>query len=355
MKPLNTLSEPSADEGSPTPRVVLSRCLELDEVRFNGSRIPCDVVRHLTPYVEWIPVCPEVSIGLGVPRDPVRLVQDSSEGARRAGKAAEDGSPRLVQPSTDRDLTDAMTSFAEDFLHGVGAVDGFLLKNRSPSCGPGDVKVYPGRGGSPVDRGVGLFAAAVLERGQAAAVEDEGRLRNFRIREHFLTRLFSLARLRKVAESGGMADLVRFQARHKLLLMAYDQEAMRTLGRIAANPDRRSFDEVISDYRDGLSRALAAPPSHTAVINVLHHGLGHVKEELTSAEKAFFLDAVERYRNGRTPLAGATEILRAWAVRFDNDYLLDQVLFRPYPEPLASLSDSGKGGAHGRGRSPDRP
>ena len=335
MESLESSGAPAGEAGAPAfapPRIVLSRCLELEPVRYNGSRIPFDLVRHLSPWVEWVPVCPEVAIGLGVPRDPVRLVRGS------------DG-VRLRQPATERDLTSEMADFAEEFLADLGAVDGFILKNRSPSCGPADVKVYASEEGAPVDRSSGAFAGVVASRLPEVAVEDEGRLRNFRIREHFLTRIFASARLRAVADSSEPRRLTDFQARYKLLLMAYDQDVMRELGRTAAEAGSRPFGEVVETYQEGLARALEEPPPYTAVVNVLHHGMGHVKDELSSGEKAHFLDTVERYRKGRIPLAGVTELLRAWSVRFGNEYLGKQAFLLPYPEQLVSLSDSGKGGA----------
>lgn len=320
--------------------MVLSKCLELEAVRYDGSRIPYDLVRELEPWVEWVPVCPEVEIGLGVPREPIRLVR-----LRRDAPSSGAAETRLLQPATDRDVTEAMRGFAADFLDALGPVDGFLLKNRSPSCGPSDVKVYAASGGSTVGRGPGLFAEAVLARHPGLAVEDEGRLRNFRIREHFLTRLFALARLRAVEASGSMAELSGFQARYKLLLMAYDQEAMRALGRTAANPDGLSFPEVVAEYRGRFSAALERPPRHTRMVNALQHAVGHFKEGLATEEKALFGANLRRYREGRIPVSGVTEILRAWAVRFGSDYLLAQALFMPYPEALRSISDSGRGGA----------
>ena len=226
-------------------------------------------------------------------------------------------------------------------------MDGFLLKSRSPSCGIKDTKIYtdpadPEKGQAmPVEKGSGLFAAAVLERFGDRAIEDEGRLTNFRIRHHFLTKLFTLARLRAVAASGQMKDLVGFHARHKLLLMAYHQTAMRAMGRLVANPDRRPFAEVVADYRDELVRALARPARSTAHVNVLMHAMGYFKTGLSAAEKQHFLDALEEYREGRLPLSAPLTTLQSWIARFGEDYLAQQIYLEPYPRELLELSDSG--------------
>ncbi len=315
----------------PKPRIVVSRCLGFAACRWNGVTIPDAFVSLLEPHVEFVPVCAEVEIGLGVPRDPVRVVSVGGE-------------LRLIQPATGRDVTAEMTRFAQGYLDAVGDVDGFILKSRSPSCGIKDVKVYPtAEATSPSGKGAGFFAAAVLERFGDLPVEDEGRLTNFGIREHFLTRVFALARLRETLASGAMRDLVAFHARHKLLLMAYNQTALRTLGRVVANPDRRPFADVAADYRAHFGKALSRPPRAGAIINVLMHALGYFSDGLSAREKALFLDTLERYRDRKIPLSAAVAILRAWIVRFDNAYLAEQVFFDPYPEALAEVTDSGKG------------
>ena len=171
-------------------RLGISACLLGDKVRYDGEKIACGFVLELEPHVDLVPICPEVEIRLGVPRDPIRLV----EGERGI---------RLVRPSTGRDLTSEMETFADGFLGGVTSVDGFLLKSRSPSCGIRDVKRYRPDGElSSSGKGRGLFGEAVLDRFGHLAMEDEGRLRDSRIREHFLTKLFALASLREVEVAG---------------------------------------------------------------------------------------------------------------------------------------------------------
>ncbi len=315
----------------PTPRVVASACLEFEACRYNGQRIPFDFLKILAAHAELIPVCPEVEIGLGTPREPVRLVGT----AERA---------RLHQPATDRDLTEDMQTFSSRYLAARPDVDGFILKNRSPSCGTTGVKIYD-RPDAPSVRahGPGLFAAAVLGARPDAAVEDEGRLRNYRIREHFLTKLFALARLREVERAGTMRALVAFHTRYKLVLMAYHQTAMRELGRICANPQRLPAPQVIAAYGAELGRALGQAPRYTAVINVLEHAWGYVSKLLDHRERAFYRRQLEAYRVARIPVSGVTSLIQAWAVRFEIDYLLGQAFFMPFPEALSSVSDSGKG------------
>ena len=192
-------------------------------------------------------------------------------------------------------------------------------------------------------RGVGFFGGAVIEKFLDLAIEDEGRLMNFRIREHFLTKLFTFARFREVKSSNSMKELVRFHTENKLLLMAYNQERMRSLGRIVANPDKETFDKLITNYENHLSGAFSRAARYASNINVLMHGLGYFSKELSSDEKAFFLDSLERYRAESVPLSVPLNIIRSFVVRFQEDYLAQQTFFEPYPEELMEITDSGKG------------
>jgi uncharacterized protein YbgA (DUF1722 family)/uncharacterized protein YbbK (DUF523 family) len=313
------------------PRVVVSKCLEFAPCRYNGVMISDELVRRLKNHVDFVPVCPEMEVGLGCPREVIRVVL--------AGKQ-----PRLIQPATGRDVTQAMQQFAESFLAGVGEVDAFFLKSRSPSCGIKDVKVFAGaEHKTPQQLGRGFFGGAAIDRFPDLPVEDEGRLSNFSLREHFLTRLFTLAEFRRICRAAEMKDLVEFQASNKWLLMACHQSEMRLMGRIVANTVNRPPAEVFADYGSHLARALARPPRFTSIINVLMHALGYVSDNLSADEKAFFLDTLQKYRDGKVPLSAATTLIKAWGIRFNVGYLLEQTFLAPYPESLVSISDSGKG------------
>jgi len=315
----------------PKPRVVLSKCIEFEACRYNGAMIPSEAVKLLMPHVEFIPVCPEVEIGLGVPRHPIRIIR-------------QDDDLRLVQPDTGKDLTEDMTAFVDKYLDGVKDVDGFVLKFRSPSCGMKDAKIHSGMEKSASStRGSGFFGGPVIERFGGLAIEDEGRLKNFRIREHFLAKLFTLAAFRHVAARGKMRDLVEFQTDNKLLLMSYSQKHLRTLGRLVANPEKRPVEEVMKEYRAGLEAAIATAPKCSSCINVLMHAMGYFSKQLTSKEKAFFLDSLTDFREQRIPLSVPVGILKSYIVRFDEPYLDRQTFFEPYPEAMISVTDSGKG------------
>jgi len=314
----------------PKPRIVISKCIGFDPCRYNGEIVRDAFVAQLEPHVEFLTVCPEVAIGLGTPRPPIRIV-------------ASGGQFKLVQPSTGLDVSDQMRRFSSDFLGSLQDVDGFILKNRSPSCGFSDVKMYSGPEKGPcIGKTAGFFGGAVLDRFGDRAVEDEGRLKNLNIREAFLTRIFALARWRSLKRSASLFQLVQFHAANKLLLMAWNQTKMRELGRIVANRNGISLSETLELYGERFLEAFRNRPRHSSPINVLEHALGYFKKELTAREKKHFLQLLDAYRAGKVPLDGAVILLKSWVLRFENEYLLEQTFFDRFPQDLMNLEDSGK-------------
>ncbi|WP_261131242.1 DUF523 and DUF1722 domain-containing protein [Bacillus sp. Marseille-Q3570] len=316
----------------PKPRVVVSKCLEFDACRYNGDVLKDLTVRSLMPYVEFIPICPEVEIGLGTPRETIRLV-DSRNG------------PRLVQPSTKKDLTEKMDVFSNEFFHSFPEIDGFILKNRSPSCGTRDVRIYTRMEKSPVKgKGSGIFGGNVLEKYGHLAVEEEGRLTNFTIREHFLTKLYTLAAFRLIKQDATIQKLIHFHSENKYLFMAYNQTRLKMMGRILANHKQYNhFDEVVLDYEEQMHFMFQKAARYTSNINVCQHIMGYFSDDLTKKERDYFLHMLNRYKERKIPLSNLLSILKSWIIRFDNDYLLQQSFFEPYPEDLIQMSDSGKG------------
>ena len=307
------------------PRVVVSKCLEFDHCRYNGDMISSLIVAKLKEYVDFLPVCAEVEIGLGIPRSPVRII-------------LEKGEHRLIQPTSGKDVTEDMKAFCADFLDSLGDVDGFILKFRSPSCGLKDVKVYPSVSNSgAIGKTSGYFGEAVLKRYPFLPIEDEGRLRNDRIKEHFLTKLFIFAAFRKVKSKGSIKDLIRFHTENKYLLMAYSQAELRKLGAIVANKEKKTFNELISDYEGHFYSIFTKPPRYTSSINVLMHAFGHFSENISKGEKTLFFDWIQKYMERKTSLCPAINTIRSWIERFEDQYLLHQTFFEPYPEDLLEV------------------
>jgi len=316
----------------PKPVVVVSKCLGFAACRWNGVTIPDRFVEILKPHVEFRPVCPEVEIGLGVPRDPIRVIQEGSE-------------LKLIQPASGRDVTRQMRAFAEQFLESAGEVDGFLLKSRSPSCGFRDVKVYPCREKCAAisSKGHGFFGGMAALVFEYKAIEDEARLGDFHIRENWLTKLFTMADFRMVYESGSINDLIDFHARNKYLLMAISQMHLKALGQIVAGHMKGHAEDVIQQYADEFIEALIKPPKYKSNINAMMHAFGHFSKDLKKEEKEYFLEMLERYRNAKVPMSVPLGILRSFVIRFDDEYLKQQTFFEPFPEELITVTDSGKG------------
>lgn len=318
----------------PRPRVLFSRCLGFEACRYDGSMIRDDFSQALIPRVDCLASCPECGAGLGLPRDPVRLVRDGDR-------------LLLLQPASGKDWSGAMETWCEGEiarLRAGPAFDGILLKSRSPSCGPGEVKVYVGRDAkAATEKAPGFFASSLAQAFPELPMEDEGRTRNFTVRDHFLISLYCRAEYRAARESHDVRSLLDVHTRWKLLFMAYSPTVTRVLGAILAANKRRPPEALFEDYGRELARLLSKPFRYTSMINALQHAFGGLSEALSPAERAFFLATLEEYRDERIPLSVLLRLLKGWALAQGNAYLLSQRLLSPYPLDLVTITDSGKG------------
>jgi uncharacterized protein YbgA (DUF1722 family)/uncharacterized protein YbbK (DUF523 family) len=305
-------------------RLGVSSCLLGDPVRFDGGhKRDSFVVESLGRHVEWVSVCPEVESGMATPREALRLV-------------ARDGTVRLRTAKTNTDLTQAMQRFTERRLDALEAADlsGFVLKKDSPSCGLERVKVY-GAGGVPVRSGRGVFADALVRRFPGLPIEDEGRLRDARLCENFVERIFAYRRLSALFRDGwSTGDLVRFHTAHKLTLLAHQPVAYSTLGRLvaaAASMDRRELQRRYTSPFMAALATLATPPRHA---NVLQHMLGYFKRVLDDGSRAEVLDTIRQYVAGVVPLVVPLTLFAHHVRRHSIGYLSGQTYMRPYPMEL---------------------
>jgi len=313
------------------PKILVSKCLEFAACRYNGQKIPDSFVRSLIPLVDFIPVCPEAESGLGIPRDPIRLID-------------QDGEKRVYQPATGKDVTPVVQNFLQKWESHLPEVDGFILKNRSPSCGISSVKTYKGQTNNLHSRGQGFFAERISQLYPGYPMEDEGRLRNFLLREHFLTSIYTMASFREALAENRIGALTDFHSRNKLLFLGWNQSRMRKMGSLLASFNKQNLAEIQQRYREELLALLGSSPKPGSIINVLLHAFGGFKEkDLTEGEKRFFLNSLEEYRDERIPLSVPSYLILQWAERFDNHYLQEQSFFAPYPKELALIGDSGKG------------
>lgn len=314
------------------PVIIVSSCIEKEAVRYNGGIIRSQVVAALQDEITVRSVCPEVAIGLGVPRESIRLVQSKAK-----------NKTIFLQQKTNIDYTDEMENFSRNFAEECKTqpVDGFILKSSSPSCGLNSVKVYSDHPkSSPIHKnGRGVFGSAVLQNFPGVAIEDEDRLRNEKIYDHFLNRVFTHARFRMVMESEKMKDLVEFHSNHKYLLMAYNQSRLRILGKITANNENRAPREVIREYYDTMTGIFKKTYSNKNLINAYEHMMGYFKEGLSSDEKQLFLNSMEQFRQGRANVESLRSMMNQWVLRFKEPYLSKQVILNPYPATLNYTRD----------------
>ncbi len=309
--------------GAPVrPRVGVSSCLLGAPVRFNGGHsrdrfLTGDLGRH----VDWVAVCPEIEIGLGAPRETLRLV---AEGDRT----------RLVSRSGSRDHTEAVLALAARRQAELASTDGYVFKSRSPTCGLRSIKHY--RDDQVIDRnGRGVFAAAVTDAALLLPAEEEGRLNDPCLREDFIERIFAHARLRQLfAGPWRPADLIAFHARHKLQLLAHDPARYREAGRLVAEAGPRAPETLRADYTGTFCQAMAARATRGRHLNALQHAFSQISDALDDVRRHDIGDTFDGYQRGEVPLSIPIALLRHHAAGQAITYLGEQTYFEPFPADL---------------------
>ena len=310
-------------------RLGVSACLLGQEVRYDGQhkRDPF-VVDVLGKFAEWVPVCPELEIGMGVPREPIRLV----------GSAA---GPRLVAERSGKDHTDAMIRFAEARVRELATLDldGYVTKKDSPSCGLLRVRVHAARGGPPRREGVGLFVQVLAARMPLLPIEEEGRLCDGALRESFIERIFAHARW-KAAVARGMrrGDLVAFHTAHKLVLMAHSPAAYRALGSLVGGLAKGSIARTVEAYGRRFMEALRVPATRGRHANVLQHMLGTFRDVLPPPDRTELADVVADYARGLVPLVVPLTLFRHHVRSRGVAFLAGQTYLDPDPKELMLLN-----------------
>jgi uncharacterized protein YbgA (DUF1722 family)/uncharacterized protein YbbK (DUF523 family) len=308
-------------------RIGVSSCLLGAQVRFDGGHKRNDfLVESLGNFVEFVPICPEMEIGLGVPRETLRLVRESDAA----------NSNRLVANKTGIDLTDRMNSYAERRVAALAKekLCGYVLKKDSPSCGMERVPVY-GSSGMPARHGSGLFAAALIRRYPSLPVEEEGRLSDPHLRENFVERVFAYGRLRSFFSSRWtLGGLVQFHTAHKLTLMAHSPKIYNELGRFVGDARRLDRATISKCYEREFMEALKRLATAARHANVLQHMQGYLRRHLEQASRQELVQLIDDYRMGLVPLAVPITLFRHYVRKFDLAYLRGQVYLEPHPKEL---------------------
>jgi uncharacterized protein YbgA (DUF1722 family)/uncharacterized protein YbbK (DUF523 family) len=317
------VSEALSTEDRPI-RLGVSSCLLGEAVRFDGGHKRDRFVTDLLgPLVEWVPVCPEVEVGMDTPRPALRLVEDR------------DG-VRMVEIKSGRDHTKAMQRCSARRVRALRNLDlcGYILKKDSPSCGMTRVKVYREKG-MATRRGRGLYASVLMEAYPNLPFEDEGRLNDPVLRENFIERVFTYRRISELLRGRWMAgQLIAFHTAHKLQLMAHSTAAYRELGRLVATVKQTPRAVVREQYESKFMAALAHPASRGRNANVLQHAAGHLKEKLDSGSRSELAELIHDYRKGVVPLVVPITLIGHHVRRHDIEYLKGQVFLEPHPKEL---------------------
>ena len=305
-------------------RLGVSSCLLGERVRWNGDhKLDRFLTDTLGKFVEYVPVCPEVEFGFGIPREPFRQVGDPD-------------SPRLITSRTKIDYTDRMTEWARKRVIELEEEDlcGFIFKSRSPSSGMERVKVYSEKG-IPVKKGVGMFARAFMEHFPLLPVEEDGRLHDLKLRENFIERIFALKRWREgLADGKSRGNLVNFHTTHKMLILSHSPEHHRVMGKLVAQAKDVPPRELYQEYQRLLMEALRLKSTPKKNANVLTHILGYFKKLLSADEKQELLEIIDLYRQETIPLIVPTTLINHYVRKYDQPYLREQCYLHPHPLEL---------------------
>ncbi len=307
------------------PRIAISACLTGHSVRYNGGHKASDLCRtQLDAHFDWLPVCPEVAIGLGIPRDPIRLVGNPER-------------PEVVGTrNPGMDLTGPLRNYGEQMAAELDSICGYIFMQKSPSCGLERVKVYQPNGHPAVQSGRGAFAQAFCALRPDLPVEEEGRLHDPVLRENFISRVYAYADWQRLlAEGLSRGSLVRFHSRYKYLVMANNPQAYRTLGRLLGSMSKDDDPQQVGQrYFSQLMQALRRCASRGTHCNVLQHLSGYFKDTLTQQDKAELQAIIGQYQQGVVPLVVPLTLLKHHLRKHPDPYLLQQTYLQPHPESL---------------------
>ncbi len=308
-----------------TIRIGISACIVGEEVRFNGGHKLDRFIRDtLGAYVDFVPVCPEVDIGLGVPRETLRLVR---------GKGSQ---PLLIAPKSGAAHTTKMLGYARGKVAELGKLElcGFIVQKGSPSCGMERVRIYPTKeGGAPTKDGRGLFTQVLMDKLPLLPVEEDGRLNDPLLRENFIERVFAYRRLRQMfAGRWTIGTLVKFHASEKLLLMAHGD--YKALGKLVAKAKGTPRKQLREEYQRLFLTVLGRRSTTRKHVNVLQHIAGYFRKQLDQESRDEVHDLIEAYRGGLVPLIVPITLMRHHIRHHGIEYLADQSYLNPHPREL---------------------
>ena len=311
----------------------ISSCLLGERVRFDGGHKNSPYISQtLAHYFEFKSFCPEMSIGLGVPRETIRLVRDASDANLIHCKGTK---------NPDLDVTEALTQCASQQCDWIKHLSGYLVKKGSPSCGMERVKVYHPNG-MPESSGSGLYTRTMMEQFPHLPIEEEGRLGDAVLRENFIKRVFIYHRWRQMTENPHEPvtpnAIIEFHSRHKLIFMSHDQHMTKALGRLVSQIGDMPIETLCHDYLAQMTAIVRKPATRKNHVNVLQHIQGYLKRDLDSDDKQELNEVIEHYRLERLPLIVPITLLKHHFRKAPNQYIDDSYYLQPHPFELMLLN-----------------
>lgn len=303
-------------------KIGISACLTGQQVRFDKSHKRSNFcMDELSKFVSFVPHCPEVAVGLPVPRPTVRQIK-------------KDDVIHVSRPDGSMEVAEALKEFGEQIAHQSDSLSGFIFCAKSPSCGMERVKVYSEEGHLLNNDGIGVFAEQIMKHNPLLPCEENGRLNDALIRENFVTRVLVYKQWQNLVESGVTKHkLCQFHAKHKYLLMAHHPVVYKELGRYLAQSEE-AIELLADGYIAGLMKGLQKKATRKTHCNTLQHLLGYFKRELSKEQKQEMVEQIEGYRKGLLPLLAPLTLLKHYLREFPKPYLQGQSYFDPYPAEL---------------------
>jgi uncharacterized protein YbgA (DUF1722 family)/uncharacterized protein YbbK (DUF523 family) len=316
-KPLNNPPEDA-------PVMGIGSCLAGNAVRYDGqTKSPNQHIRDLANSFALRAFCPEMGIGLGVPRPPIRLV-------------GEEDNVRLLDVAThSHDYTQQIADYASTVLELAPEMCAYVLVKGSPSCGYDRVKRFADNGHSIASDQQGIFARALGRLDPLLPLEDDGRLNDPGLRESFVTRAYTYHDWKALCtESLTAHRLIAFYSRYKYLVMAHHVPSYKSLGRLLADAGNRDIDELAREFITTLMQALTFRATRRSHTNVLYHLSGYLKRTVKASERQRLNELIEQYRQGHVPLVVPVTMLKHHFANSPNSYIDQQVFMAPYPDEL---------------------
>ncbi|MBV7314505.1 DUF523 and DUF1722 domain-containing protein [Shewanella sp. NIFS-20-20] len=300
----------------------ISACLMGQEVRFDGGHKRSTYVLHeLKDMFDYLPICPEMAIGLGAPRKSVRLVRDQDT--------------ILLQSADGQlDITTPMNHYCDSKVAELSELGGYLFCAKSPTCGMERVTEYKIGTNNGTKTGVGVFARALMDAYPLMPVEETSRLNDSHIRDNFFTRVYAYHDWRCMLAKGlTKHELLQFHSRYKYLLMAHNQSIYRELGPLLATMEN-DVEAVAKQYFSGFMQALKCHATRKNQTSTLQHIQGYFKKQLNTSQKAELSDAIMQYRQGLVPLLVPITLINHYVREFSTEYIANQVYLHPHPQVL---------------------